>query len=75
MKKEEKKEEKNEEPTDSTTEESVVDETTEDSQLNPNHRTVAISSLITGYVLAAGFAVLLLTGSDSEEIVSDSSNI
>jgi hypothetical protein len=75
MKKEEKKEEKNEEPTDSTTEESVVDETTEDSQLNPNHRTVAISSLIAGYVLAAGFAVLLLTGSDSEEIVSDSSNI
>ena len=75
MKKEEKKEEKNEEPTDSTTEESVVDETTEDSQLNPNHRTVAISSLIAGYVLAAGFAVLLLSGSDSEEIVSDSSNI
>ena len=46
-----------------------------DSQLNPNHRTVAISSLIAGYVLAAGFAVLLLTGSDSEEIVSDSSTI
>ena len=43
--------------------------------MNPNHRTVAISSLIAGYVLAAGFAVLLLTGSDSEEIVSDSSNI
>ena len=75
MKKEEKKEEKNEEPTDSTTEESVVNETTENSQLNPNHRTVAISSLIAGYVLAAGFAVLLLTGSDSEEIVSDSSTI
>jgi len=69
------KEEKNEEPTDSTTEESLTEETTEDSQLNPNHRTVAISSLIAGYVLAVGFAILLLTGSDTEEVVSDSSNI
>ncbi|MDA8823953.1 DUF5011 domain-containing protein [Opitutales bacterium] len=69
------KEEKNEEPTDSTTEESLAEETTEDSQLNPNHRTVAISSLIAGYVLAVGFAILLLTGSDTEEVVSDSSNI
>ena len=69
------KEEKNEEPTDSTTEESLAEETTEDSQLNPNHRTVAISSLIAGYVLAVGFAILLLTGSDTEEVVSDASNI
>ena len=75
MKKEEMKEEKNEEPTDSTTEESLTEETTEDSQLNPNHRTVAISSLIVGYVLAVGFAILLLTGSDTEEVVSNSSNI
>lgn len=75
MKKEEKKEEKNEEPTDSTTEEIVTDETNEDSQLNPNHRTVAISSLIAGYVLAVSFAILLFTASSPEEIVTASSTI
>jgi hypothetical protein len=72
MKKEEKNEEKNEEPTDSTTEESAVEETqTEDSQFNPKHRTVALSSLVAGYVLATGFAVLLFTSSDPEEIIQD----
>jgi hypothetical protein len=57
MKKEETNEETNEETTDSTIEESAnVESQSEDLQLNPKHRTVAISSLVAGYTLAVGFA-------------------
>ena len=68
MNKEEKNEETNKETTDSTIEESAVaDSQSEDSQFNPKHRTAAISSLAAGYILAAGFCVLLVMGSDEPE--------
>ncbi|MDG1325751.1 MAG: DUF5011 domain-containing protein, partial [Opitutales bacterium] len=70
-----KKEEKKEETTDSTTEENSVVETQSDEQnLNPKHRTIALSSLAAGYVLALGFAGLLFWGSEqSPDVVAEDS--
>ena len=70
-----KKEEKNEEATDSTIEETSVDESqSEERELNPKHRTVALSSLAAGYALALGFGALLYWGSqqDPQVVVNDS---
>lgn len=70
-----KKEEKNEEATDSTIEETSVDESqSEERELNPKHRTVALSSLAAGYALALGFGALLYWGSqqDLQVVVNDS---
>ena len=62
-----KKEEKNEEATDSTIEETAVDESqSEERELNPKHRTVALSSLAAGYALALGFGALLYWGSQQD---------
>ena len=71
MKKEETKEETNEETTDSTIEESAnVDLQSEDLQLNPKHRSVALSSLIAGYTLAVGFALLLVMGGEEPQPIA-----
>ena len=70
-----KKEEKNEEATDSTIEETSVDESqSEERELNPKHRTVALSSLAAGYALALGFGALLYWGSqqDPQVVINDS---
>ena len=70
-----KKEENNEEATDSTIEETSVDESqSEERELNPKHRTVALSSLAAGYALALGFGALLYWGSqqDPQVVVNDS---
>jgi len=63
MKKEETDQQKNEEPTDSTTENTSPEEIQEESTvLNPKHKSLALSSLVAGYVLAAGFGLLLILG-------------
>jgi hypothetical protein len=70
-----KKEQKNEEATDSTIEETAVEESqSEERELNPKHRTVALSSLAAGYALALGFGALLYWGSqqDPQVVVTDS---
>jgi hypothetical protein len=36
----------------------------EERELNPKHRTVALSSLIAGYALALGFGALTLSNGD-----------
>jgi len=62
-----KKEEKNEEATDSTIEETAVDESqSEERELNPKHRTIALTSLAAGYALALGFGALLYWGSQQD---------
>lgn len=72
MKKEETDQEKNEKPTDSTTDDSNLEESTSDvAQLNPKHRTLALSSLAAGYVLAISFGLLLILGpNQSDELIS-----
>ena len=71
MKKEETNEETTEETTDSTIEETTAaDGISEESQLNPKHRTAALSSLIAGYVLALGFGLLLVMGTDEPEQIT-----
>jgi hypothetical protein len=68
MKKEETDQEKNEKPTDSTTDDSNLEESTSDvAQLNPKHRTLALSSLAAGYVLAIGFGLLLILGPNQSD--------
>ncbi len=70
MKKEETDQEKNEKPTDSTTEESTIEESQEQTtELNPKHRSVALSSLIAGYALAAGFCLLLVLNPNDQDLV------
>ena len=72
MKKEETNEETTEETTDSTIEESAeADVISEESQLNPKHRTAALSSLIAGYVLALGFGILLVMGTEESEPIAN----
>lgn len=66
-----KKEETNEEKTDSTIDESQ----SEDLQLNPKHRTAAISSLVAGYALAVGFALLLVMGGDEPQSITTNEEI
>ena len=72
MKKEETDQVKNEKPTDSTTDDSNQEESTSDvAQLNPKHRTLALSSLAAGYVLAISFGLLLILGpNQSDELIS-----
>ena len=73
MKKEKTDEEKIDQ-TDSTTEESGVSETPEEiEELNPKHRTLALSSLVAGYALAVGFGLLLIldTGDQDQTVNND----
>ena len=82
MKKEETDQQKNEEPTDSTTENTSPEEIQEESTvLNPKHKSLALSSLVAGYVLAVGFGLLLILGPSekndevAEDIVSEEGEI
>lgn len=70
-----KNEEKNEEATDSTIEDTSVEESqSEATELNPKHRTIALSSLAAGYALALGFGALLLLGTDDpQQVTTDDS--
>ncbi|MEJ6621467.1 MAG: DUF5011 domain-containing protein, partial [Opitutae bacterium] len=70
-----KNEEKNEEATDSTIEDTSVEESqSEATELNPKHRTIALSSLAVGYALALGFGALLLLGTDDpQQVTTDDS--
>ena len=82
MKKEETDQQKNEEPTDSTTENTSPEEIQEEiTVLNPKHKSLALSSLVAGYVLAVGFGLLLILGPSekndevAEDIVSEEGEI
>ena len=77
MKKEKTDEEKKIDQTDSTTEESGVSETPEEiEELNPKHRTLALSSLVAGYALAVGFGLLLILDSgDQDQTVNDDTEL
>ena len=77
MKKEKTDEEKKIDQTDSTTEEFGVSETPEEiEELNPKHRTLALSSLVAGYALAVGFGLLLILDSgDQDQTVNNDTEL